>query len=110
MNDTHHLPLYNKTILFADDTTIFNSHKSKQYLKYTVEHYLCFMIDWFKANKLSLNLNKTIAMKFWKTDNNTGFKIEVEGISIPFLGVYIDSNLSWNIHLNHLIDKLCTNK
>ena len=29
MNDLHLLPLYSKVILFADDTTIFNSHKTR---------------------------------------------------------------------------------
>ena len=87
MNDIHHLPLYSKIILFAGNTTIF------KYLKYTLEHDLHLMMDWFKANKLSLNLNKTVAMKFWSNDNN--FTIEAEGIKLPlvgstkFLGVYV---------------------
>ena len=38
MNDTHLLPVYSNIILFADDTTIFNSHKSIKFLKYTLEH------------------------------------------------------------------------
>ena len=28
-NDIHQLPLYSHLILFADDTTVFNSHESK---------------------------------------------------------------------------------
>ena len=35
MNDLHLLPLYSNVILFADDTTIFHSHKSVKFLKYT---------------------------------------------------------------------------
>ena len=59
MNDLHLLPLFRNIILFADDTTVFNSHRSNKFLKYTLEHDLKLMIEWFKANKLSLNLNKT---------------------------------------------------
>ena len=33
-NDIHLLPLYSQLILFADDTTLFNSHRSKIYLEY----------------------------------------------------------------------------
>ena len=33
VNDIHLLPLYSRIILFADDTTIFNSLKSQQFLK-----------------------------------------------------------------------------
>ena len=34
VNDIHLLPLYSRIILFADDTTIFNSHTSSKYLQY----------------------------------------------------------------------------
>ena len=68
MNDLSLLPLYSNIILFADDTTVFDSHKSEKFLKYTLEHNLNFMSEWFKANKLSLNLSKTVGVKFW--DNN----------------------------------------
>ena len=33
-NDIYLLPLYSQLILFADDTTLFNSHKSEIYLEY----------------------------------------------------------------------------
>ena len=65
INDIHLLPLYSKIILFADDATIFNSHKSNRYLQYMIEHDLHLMQSWFNANKLSLNIRKTVAMKFW---------------------------------------------
>ena len=65
MNNIHLLPVYSNIILFADDTTIFYSHKSAKFLKYMLEHDLTLMMDWFKANALSLNLDKTVGMKFW---------------------------------------------
>ena len=56
-------PLYDpkkcKTILVADDTTVYVTNKNfcdlKQYMKHEVE----ILIDWFTANKLTLNLGKT---------------------------------------------------
>ena len=69
VNDIHLLPLYSKIILFADDTAIFNSHKSTQFLQYTLEHDLQMMTNWFSANKFSLNIGKTVAMKFWNKDS-----------------------------------------
>ena len=62
VNDIHLLPLYSKVILFADDTTIFNSHKTKHYM---IDTDLQLLQSWFNANKLSLNIEKTVAMKFW---------------------------------------------
>ena len=72
------------------------------------------MIGWFKANKLSLNLSKTIGIKFW--DNNTNMTINVDNMNIQmteytkFHGVYIDYKLAWHIHVNHLLDTLNTNR
>ena len=74
INYIHLLPLYSKLILFADDTTIFNSHISARYLQYTLEHDLQLMATWFSVNKLSLNVGKTVAMKFWNGDKNSNLE------------------------------------
>ena len=114
MNDLHLLPLFSNIILFADDTTLFNSHKSNNFLKYTLEHDLKLMIEWFKANKLSLNLNKTVGIKFW--DNKKPFMLHVDNMIIQmaehtnFLGVYIDYKLNWHMHITNLLDRLNTNR
>ena len=114
MNDVHLLPMYSNIILFANDTTVFNSIRSQKFLKYTLEHNLNLMTDWFKANKLLLNLSKTVGIKFW--DNSSKINIKVDNMEIPmaewmkFLGVYIDYKLTWHIHMNHLLDTLNTNR
>ena len=114
VNDIHHLPIYSKLILFADDTTIFNSHTCNKYLQFMLEYDLNLMTDWFNANKLSLNLHKTAAMQFW--NNNTSLELQVDNIKIPvvestkFLGVQIDNQLTWHNHANHVINKLSINK
>ena len=114
VNDIHLLPLYSRIILFADDTTIFNSHTSGKYLQYMMEHDLTMMSDWFSANKLSLNLTKTVAMKFW--NNTPNFRLRINNSEIPFvqsikfLNVHLDSQLSWYIHRNGLIEKFSNNK
>ena len=114
MNDIHLLPVYSNIILFTDDTTIFNSHKSLKFLKYTLEHDLSLMMNWFKANTLFLNLDKTVGMKFW--DSSKTFTVKVDDMAInmmncvKFLGVHIDSNLTWQNHTTYLIEKLQTNR
>ena len=70
--------------------------------------------SWFNANKLSLNIEKTVAMKFW--DDKEDFHVNVNGRKIPqvrstkFLGVYIDNMLSWHLHINHVMEKLNNNR
>ena len=71
-------------------------------------------LNWFKANKLSLNLQKTVMIWFGKNSNSINMKIE--DIIIPivkytkFLGVYLDDELTWHAHINHILDKIQTNK
>ena len=114
MNDLHLLPLFSNIILFADDTTLFNSHRSNNFIKYTLEHDLKLMIEWFKANKLSLNLNKTVGIKFW--DNKKPFTLHIDNMIIQmaeytkFLRVYIDYKLNWQMHITNLLDRLNTNR
>ena len=64
-NDINNLPLYSHLIVFADDTTMVNRHKNLNYLKYMMYHDLTILFEWFSANQLSLNLNKTMMMNFW---------------------------------------------
>ena len=114
INDIHLLPIYSRLILFTNDTTIFNSHTSDKYLWFMLEHNLSLMTDWFNANKLSLNLHKTVAMQFW--NNNANLELHVGDLRIPqvectqFLGVLIDKQLTWHDHVNHLVNKLSNNK
>ena len=51
-------------ILFADDTTIYMSHENLTYINHCIENELSIVSDWFKANSLTLNPNKTVAMRF----------------------------------------------
>ena len=63
-NDLHLNLEFTKCILFADDTTIYNSHKDLRYLAWTLEHDLSIISDWFKANKLTLNTKKSVSILF----------------------------------------------
>src|SRR5207244_1854908 len=51
-------------LLFADDTNIFYSNPSLLQLMHIVNGELDSLSNWFKANKLSLNIKKTNYMMF----------------------------------------------
>ena len=80
-NDIHLLPIYGHLILFADDTTLINHHQNPRFLDYATQHDMAILHDWFKANHLSLNLSKSVLMKFWPGD--TKYDIALEGNTIP---------------------------
>ena len=68
--------------------------------------------DWFNANKLTLNLNKSVLMHFNSKGINVPLNIRLGGTLLPkvketkFLGVFIDKNLTWNKHIKQLQLKL----
>ena len=61
-NDLHRNLEYCNAILFADDTTVYKGHKNLNYLKWCLETDLTTLVDWFRANKLTLNISKTVYM------------------------------------------------
>ena len=59
INDICHLSNLYDLVLFADDTNLFFSHNDIQTLTHIINSELLGLSDWFKANKLSLNVKKS---------------------------------------------------
>ena len=101
-------------ILFADDTSIFFSHKDMAYLTDTFNLELIKISDWLKANKLFLNLKKTKCITFTPRQKrlNCSFQIAIDNQPInqvtetTFLGVILDKNLTWKPHISYLANKI----
>ena len=98
-----------KTILFADDTTIFKSSNNIEHLYKAMNEDLKILEDWFKANKLSLNASKTNYILFRNkkseiSNNNCKLIINGEEIGLvsktKFLGIIIDEHLEWKYHID----------
>ena len=53
-------------IQFADDTTLYISHQKLDFITFALEHDLEILQDWFLANKLTLNIGKSVAVLFGK--------------------------------------------
>ena len=66
-----------KSILFADDTTLY-----LVYLKWCIQEELNQMLDWFRANKLTLNLNKSVCVLFDEKGKDMNFQIEIDNINV----------------------------
>ena len=116
MNDICYTSKLLKTILFAEDTTCFYSHKDVKTLCETVNSELKEVCNWFKANKLSLNAKKENLMflgtRFRQKDIDDRFDIFLDGCKLSrveeakFLGITIDENLSWKKQIDNVC-KLC---
>ena len=102
-------------ILFADDSNLFYSHSNLNVLFDTVNSELNNISSWIKANKLSLNINKTSFMLFSKKVIHPPQPIYIDNNQIlrtdctKFLGMYIDQDLSWKHHVNYLCKLISRN-
>ena len=59
INALWHSTPFSQAILFSDDTNPFYPHNNVEELFRTINVELSHVNDWFCANKLSLNTNKT---------------------------------------------------
>jgi hypothetical protein len=63
-----------KLVLYVDDTSVLITAKNDAELKNKVKLVLASMIEWFTANGLALNMEKTNIMKFTSSSRlNTEF-------------------------------------
>jgi len=93
------------TTLFADDINLHMSNSWSNVLQTTVNLELCTTDHWLRANKLSLNYNKTnfMLLTFRKHDP-ASFKVTIINYNISpednlkYLGV-LDKKLSWKRHV-----------
>jgi hypothetical protein len=123
------------TVLFADDTTGLDSDSNLQNLLTRVSTELTKLADWFRSNRMAINVNKTKYIIFHVPskkidvvpvlcfDNNLpgtphdpSLVTQLERIhnthenpssrSFKLLGIHFDENLSFNANTTALISKL----
>ena len=93
-------------ILFADDTNIFFSHSNLESLSLIVNSELNRLTDWFRANKLSVNIKKSNFVIFRPRQKRQTLDIKVYLSSqeihqvneTVFLDVVLDEHLTWLSH------------
>ena len=101
-------------IIFADDTNIFTTGKSINDVIEAMNEELKKVVIWLNANKLSLNVRKTHYMIFHgknrKIETNHSIQINSELIervdSTKFIGVIMDTKLNWQLHIQHIRNKI----
>ena len=102
-----------RSIIFADDTTIYISGRNIESIYRTMNRELNVVVDWYRANKLSLNETKTNLMLFTNSSNPVvNIEIIINNIEVKnlphtkFLGIHIDNKLKWNEHTRVVNQKI----
>lgn len=111
---TNDLPesISGRSILFADDTTVYASSSSLTELCLHINSDLNSLTDWFCANKLSLNVGKTNYVIFSKIPVSEVVHICIGDTylerkqCVKFLGIMIDEKLEWLEQVKHCKAKL----
>lgn len=98
--------------LFADDTNLTHSESDLETLTRTLNIELSNVSTWLSCNKLSLNVDKSNYLIFAGKKRVENYEIRIcnnsiqQRNSLKYLGINIDDQLNWNIHINHVNSKL----
>lgn len=103
-----------KCILYADDTTVYLSDQNQQDLFDRMNKDLAILSDWFKANNLSLNSNKSNHVFFAHNTKSVSCSRElfidescIDRVKCTkFLGLHIDEDLQWHEQINYCRKKI----
>ena len=115
INDLHNSSHILSFICFADDSNLFFTHRDPRILIDTMNRELTLVQSWIQANRLSLNIEKTHSMLFSNTLNILPNPVKINNTELKqvdctkFLGLFIDSDLSWKSHINYLSKVLSRN-
>ena len=120
------LPLYvskSKIEMYADDSTQVASGNTLDEVQATLTAEFHPVAKWARDNEMVLNCDKMKAMTVcskpkWRKVNVDNSKDSIEiyiddaqklktVTSTKLLGVYIDSNLTWDIHVDYVKKKVC---
>lgn len=100
-------------ISFADDTAVVADEKSWDRVEEKVNCQLQEVSDWLALNKLTLSVDKTVYVTFGSYCNSVpkNIKISIKNEEIKrvegckYLGLYIDYRLSWDLHIQKIVNK-----
>ena len=100
--------------LFADDTNIYYESKTLKDIEKTINEELNKLFIWLNVNQLSLNIDKTNYIIFNPYNkpmkDHITIKINNKAIDqkeyIKYLGVLMDTTLSWKFHISNISKKI----
>lgn len=98
--------------MFADDTNLFFAGKNILHLQSEANVSMQRLQEWFTANKLSLNVEKTCFTLFTNKKMVPNVTLTLNGKEIArvpvtkYLGMNLDENLNWTHHVEYVINKL----
>ena len=115
INDLPNVTNKFKVMLYADDTALFLESTQISELQQIIEQETPLICDWLVMNKLSLNTDKTVYQLYVNTEVEDSLTVRLNNVvikkeaKVKYLGMYLDSNMNWSSHINHLSVTLSRN-
>ena len=101
INDLPHVCKSSEVVLFADDTNV----TALGQVNVAIENDISYLNYWLNANKLVINMDKTVQMNI-KTSNSMTFQLNSCAIKTEpvckYLGIYVDSKLSFFSQIDYV--------
>ena len=99
---------------FADNTNLLYINKSVKKINKYINHDLSLIVQWLRANMISLNADKTelviFSPKRKQIIKHLNFRISDQKFEISnrvkYLGIQIYQHLNWNEHIKNITPKL----
>ena len=118
INDLPNCLIHSRARMFADDTNLTYASNNIHEINHNLNEDLANVSEWLSANKLTLNQTKTEFMLIGSRQRINTFQstpllvinnVPVKQVShTKSLGVHIDENLSWNVHIEKLSKKVAS--
>ncbi len=114
INDMCEYLMESRINLYADDTALYYSTHDVVHLMDTLTMEMRCVGEWLRANRLTLNISKTKLVIFCspaKIRNLPAINLNLYGKEIErvecmkYLGVLLDSSLTFEQHIDYLVDK-----
>ena len=116
INDICKLPFHSNTkiSLYADDTAIFNTDQNFTNIQNNLQKDFDLISNWLVINRMYLHPQKTKVMLFGQSRKlkNQRITIRFKDITLEkvdqmkYLGVILDSQLNWSLHISHVSNKI----
>lgn len=114
INDISNMNLYGKLVLYADDIALLYPYHHIAILKGQMEQDAAKIMGYCRVKKLVINTNKTKVIRFRPRcpQYDQEFHIQIGDLKIvecqmlKYLGIHMQNNLAWNVHMDELRKKV----
>ena len=111
VNDPPNVVTHAQINMYADDTELHCYGEDLRNVQCNLQLDLCRVQDWLQANRLQLNVSKSVIMLIgsWQKLRNRSVSVSINGraltsvTSTHYLGVLIDQHLTWKLHVANVL-------